>query len=266
MNKQNKTKQSPEEVMTKQQGEWISKGLNYLSTHTGLPINYLEKNLDAEKIKEFYDKFLEKHKDTPDYNPHADNEFQKEFLDYISQGKAINERTRRVIELDNEPGNLYQKVMNFFGKRVENKDPSNQTEKLDGLADLVASDPAYVKLAPELAQSLSKAQRLIYAYNVLRVAKADNLIDKNDYKSLVDKVYEASEKHVKVIPMQIKDYVSKAVASIIGLFGVLTLISQMKLTGAVIGSNFSFSGAILQGLGLILIALAILGIKRFEGK
>lgn len=270
--KKSKNKKDVDESV-KIQNKIIGEGLKNISKHTGLPLGYLANNLDEEKIKDFYESYLEKNKGNTKYNPHRDKEFVQGFEEFISGGDALNDKIKRVITLDDEDeGKLYNRLKRFFRGYEENKDPKVNVGKLKGLADLVSSDPAYQKLTPELAESLQKAEGLVYANNILRVARAEGLLDKKSYKSLSDKVYEASKEHVARVPKHIEDYVnrvgeySKVAASIIMAGGILTLVSSFNLTGAVIGEGIKSSGIYLKGVALILIAFILLGIKNNEVK
>jgi len=245
----------------------IMKGLKDFSEHTGLPINLLVRNLDEEKIKSFYEEVMEKHKDKGDYNPYEDSDFKEKFVEYVSDGEILNDKMNNYVNVDDK-GNysIKERLVNLLKGGPKDLDIKENNKKLSGLMALVSSDPAYRKLTPELVESLGKANKLVYAKNIINVALADGLLDKREYRSLAGKVYEASEKHNKEIPMHIRDYIEKSVASIIGLFGIGVLLTQTKITGAVVGTGISFSDALFSGLGLGLIALAILGTRKLRDK
>jgi hypothetical protein len=245
--------------------KWHAEGINFLSEHTGLPVSYLKKNINKEELTAFADKRLAKRYSGEDYNPNHDKKLKKDIVEHIGKGNALNYRTRQVVKVD-DAISFTGRLKGFLGGESGISRVHKEAHKLKGLKDLVESEAAYKKLTPALATSLGKVHELQYGKNILNVAKADHILSKGEYKTLDTKLEKAAENYATSIKGHIDAYITKIAASVIALFGVLTLVSQMKLTGAVIGSNLSFSGAGLYGLGLILIGLAILGFKKLERK
>jgi hypothetical protein len=245
--------------------KWHNEGIGFLSEHTGLPVSYLKKNINKEELTAFADKRLAKRYSGEDYNPNHDKKLKKDIVEHIGKGNALNYRTRQVVKVDDSIS-FTGRLKGFLGGESGTSKVHKEAHKLKGLKDLVESETAYKRLTPELAKSLGKVHELQYGKNILNVAKADNILSKGEYKTLDTKLETAAKNYSESVVGNIREYITRIAASVIALFGILTLISQMKLTGAVIGSNLSFSGAGLYGLGLILIGLAILGFKKLERK
>jgi hypothetical protein len=254
-------------------GNMVSKGLNELSEKTGLPVEYYSLNIDRKKLGEKFKELQEKSQENSrkGYDLKKNKKLQEDFQNYISSGEILNDRAKRASELEKgsveiEPKTFYGKLGKFFGgKKFKEVDYNvhKHAKKLEGIASLVQSDPAYAKLAPDIAESLNHVSQLSYASNLLKVAHAEGMIDKKEYNTLVDKIYLKAENAVKTVPLQIKDYVGKIAASIFALFGIFILLSQaMSMTGRVIGGVSTFNYGILVAEGLLLVSLVLVRLSK----
>ncbi len=264
--KQKKNKPTTEVEM---QQYAIQAGLNalvYSNANFGKYAVLIKNNLDYNKIGNFI-KEAEKKYDKRDA--------LNELANYVASGKALKDPALQTLFDKSREGKLdrtlVEKIKAFF-----------KPDKFEGLEDFEKARNAYGNLYDVLSQDkeaqeeipeLTKAAKTLRMYGYLDFAlknfKSHGMMDNKEYKILSRDLYSTavirSHKGKKSLEDKIrkdkeelekeKQTVQKIVASIIGFVGIMIIIFNLNITGAVVGEN---SKATISTIGAFMIFFALL--------
>jgi hypothetical protein len=221
----------------------VQKGIDsIIEAHPGFAnfqpylMRHIDKNKIEEKIYELYGKAEEKELNKKE----AEYFVSKNLTDYISSGKILDEKGKEVIlknGLEEKTGFLHKL---FHKSNNGEKYLDNTMEAFQDLHALFQSGE-YAKKMPELTESVSILHDMQFLDPALDVLKSHGLIDDKKYRFLKENIYKKVEKEYSKVVSGIEKRIvpeayQKVAASILLTFGAILLISNMKITGAVIGS------------------------------
>jgi predicted RND superfamily exporter protein len=267
-----KKDKQPSEVEMQQSA--IQAGLNalvYSNANFGKYAVLIKNNLDYNKIGNFI-KEAEKKYDKRDA--------LNELANYVASGKALKDPALQTLFDRSREGKLdrtlAEKIKALFNPN-----------KFEGLKDFEKARNAYGDLYDVLSQDreaqeeipeLTKAARTLKMYGYLDFAlknfKSHGMMDNKEYnilsqdlysttvirsqkgkKSLEDKIRKDKEELEKEKEEKEKQTVQKIAASIIGFVGIVLIISNLNITGAVIGES---SKTTISTIGAFMIFFALL--------
>lgn len=233
----------------------IESGVYSLASQPGMKNDalLLRKNLDMNRIS-----YAKKEIKQKIYEQNIPKEKQADFLyenlaNYIASGNALNEKWEQF----------------FFEKVHKNKSNRNFLEKLagvlkphkfDGEKYLERAQNAYDDMYGILAQNknmqeelpeLTKAAKALSMYGHLDAAlssfKANGLMDKQTYNQLSKLHLETASIHSQRGMKSLENYIveknneakayQKIAAILVGILGIIQIVFNAKITGAVIGTN-----------------------------
>jgi hypothetical protein len=233
----------------------IKNGVNYIvGSHPlfGDFENYILHHVDqkgiVDKFNKTYSNAIAKSKSRDDALKTAYKTIEK----YIASGNLLDDQAKKVIlteGLKEKTGGL-RKV--FRTEILGEKYLNNTINTFKGLDDLMQSGD-YAEKMPEVAQAVAKLKDAGFHYAATRILKEGGIIDEKKEQNMLRVVY----KNVKEEPKKVVSALEqKIAASIIGAVGMLIMLFNANMTGAVIGEN-STVGAGIVGIGMILFALLL---------
>lgn len=255
--------------------EAISYGIYNLTKSNPIFKGYeqtLLKHIDNQKVNDGLNSLIkEKGYDPKNMTSEQQNIIFKELSDYVTSGKVFDEKGWEIVlgkEVEEKGSSgLLRKIGGFFKGKSDNKGIEYLNRAIDATEDLkdIFSKNEYYKKMPEIAKAVSSLDDLKALYPAARVLKAHGWIDNEQYKNLTNKVYKIAEESSKTISKGIENQLDKSyqklAASILGIFGALLILSNVKITGGVIGT----AGTAPNIAGIILI-IASLGLFLFKKK
>lgn len=202
---------------------------------------YLMEHIDEERIKEKIYNLHEEAKEKKLEGKEAKYFIGKNLANYVASGEMIDEKGKKVILK-----NSLEEKAGFFHK-LFHKPKSNGEEYLDNtmeaFQDLYAlfKSGDYAKRMPELTESVATLHDMQFLDPAVDVLKSHGLIDDKKYNFLKENIYKkVGEEYGKVVSGIEKRIIpgayQKIAASIFLIFGAFLLITNISITGAVIGS------------------------------
>jgi hypothetical protein len=219
--------------------------------------DYLLKHIDQKKIKEkFYELYEEASKKNMNEKD-AKNHIYKELTNYVASGSVLDEKGKEVILKSGleEKTEFFHKLFHPL-RRDGEKYLNNTMEAFNDLYALFKSGD-YAQRMPELTESVTALHDLNFLDPAVDVLKSYGLIDSKKHKFLKENIYNRVGEESKKVVGGIESYIvpQKIAASIIGLFGLILIISSLTITGAVTGTN---SQTTIKAVGAFMIFLALL--------
>jgi hypothetical protein len=195
----------------------------------------------------------------------------KYLASYVASGDALKDTTRLTIYEKGLNKNALEKIANFFNpNRLEGEKYFEKARNAYGdMYDILSQD----KLAQNKFPELVKAAEAMKMYGFLDIAlknfKAHGMMDDKTYKMLSKELHKntvmKSQKGVKGLESYVLSQaekeekedktVTKVAASIVGFAGVMLMLSNLTMTGAVIGGNTTITAG---AIGLFMIFLSFL--------
>lgn len=229
--------------------------------------DYLMKHIDENKIKEKVYDLHEEAKEKKLIGEKAKSFISKNLANYVASGEIIDERGKEVIlknSLEEKTG-LFHRLFSkqkFSGEKYLD----NTMEAFQDLYALFKSGD-YSQRMPELTESVATLHDMQFLDPAVDVLKSHGLINDKKYKFLKEKIYsKVGDEYSKVVSgiekRIIPEAYQKIAASIFLGFGAILLISNMEITGAVIGSLKHSIKGIIGIFSMILSAVLFLSINK----
>jgi hypothetical protein len=255
----------------------IQEGIKYLVStrpelrkYSMLMMNNIDYNAVNNFIKDAKEEFKGKNISYEEQNKIIYNGL----ANYAASGEILKDTARQTIietgknkELDR---NVLEKIVDFFkpNKFEGTKYFEKARNAYGDMYDILSQDEVAQNEIPEL----TKAAKAMKMYGFLDVAlksfKAHGMMDDRTYKMLSQELYKKttikSEEGRKglenyILSKEIKEENStpkKVAASIIGFFGIMLMIFNLNITGAVIGNDSGITPGI-AGIFMIFFALLL---------
>jgi len=245
----------------------------------------ISNNIDAEKVYSFI-KGVEKKLEKESISYEEKNKAIYESLaNYVASGNALKDTARQTILERSHEGkfdrSFLEKIVEVFKPhQFEGEKYFEKSRKLySDMYDILSQD----KTAQEEIPELTKAAKAMKMYGYLDVAlksfKAHGMMDDKTYKKLSRTLYENTmtkseegkkglEAYIYNLGIEKKKEESQAhqkiVASILGFVGIMIMLFNMNITGAVIGGNTQVKMGGIVGILLVFAAafLFVNPIKR----
>ena len=273
-----KQKQSSGEDLSHQA---IKYGLNkLLSSNRSLRENYsvfVMNSVDYNKIDNFLEEARTRY-EKQDISPEEKTKLIYQGLaDYVASAKALKDETIQTLFDKGKEGKLdrsfLEKIVNYFnpGKSKGIEYFEKARNAYADMYDILAQN----EIAQEKIPELTKATESMKMYGFLDVAlknfKAHGVIDDKRYKELSKSVYETAvtrtkkgikglEDHIlkekQELEIEEKETGKKVAAAILGFIGTFLILSNLSMTGAVIGGDSTITTGII-GIFMIFFALLI---------
>lgn len=218
---------------------------------------YLLKHIDHKKIQE---KYFELYKESKGLGEQERiNYIYNELADYVASGSVLDEKGKEIIlknSLEEKTG-FFHKLFHkskFDGEKYLN----NTMEAFNDLYALFKSGD-YAQRMPELTKSVATLHDLNFLDPAVDVLKEYGLIDSKKHRFLKENIYKRVGEESKKVVGGIERYIvpEKIAASIIGFVGIVLIIFNLNITGAVIGENYPITIGII-GVFMIFFALLLL--------
>ncbi len=228
---------------------------------------YLLEHIDEDKLNE---KIYNLHAEAQEkklFGKEAKYFISKNLTEYVASGEIIDEKGKKVIlknSLEEKTGffhRLFHKP-EFDGEKYLD----NSMEAFQDLYALFKTGD-YAKRMPELTESVSTLHDMQFLDPAIDVLKSHGLINDKKYKFLKEKIYsKVGEEYGKVVTGIEKRIVpeayQKVAASVLLAFGAILLITNMEITGAVVGSLKHSVKGIIGISSMILSAVLFLNSKK----
>jgi hypothetical protein len=247
----------------------IKYGLNSLTSQPGLR-NYnvlIRNNVDEAKIDNFIEEVRNKLDEKGVAKDQQYKEISKHLANYVASGNALKNTTRQTLFEEVKDKSFLEKIANLFNPN------KLEGEKYFEKARNAYEDMHHILSENKFAQGkmpeLVKAAEAMRMYGVLDVAlknfRAHGVMDDKTYKMLSKELQEntkaQSQKGVKGLESYILSQKEEKVpvdiaASIIGFAGILLLLFNLRITGAVIGGDSQITGGIV-GVFMLIFALLL---------
>jgi hypothetical protein len=275
MTKKDKEEYSEEDLINNA----VKAGLQVLISQPGMENSnvFITHNLDKEKIYSVIDEMkneLEKKKIT---SPEEQYKIiYKGIASYVASGNALNDKGKKILLEKSYKGKLDQgmlerlvsvfKPSKFEGQKYFEKASNAYRD----MYDILSQDEVAQQEIPELTKAAKAMKMYGFLDTALNIFKTHGMMDEKLYKQLSQELYqkttEKAHKGMKGIEAYImskdkdeieekKEMYQKAAVLIMGVFGVILIIANIRMTGAVIGS---ISNVTLGLLGMSLAAAALL--------
>jgi hypothetical protein len=218
---------------------------------------YLLKHLDKKKIQEKVYELYEEASKNQMNEENAKRYIYNEIADYVASGEVLDERGKKMVlksGLEEKTGFLHK----FFHKQKFDGEKylNNTMEAFNDLYALFKSGD-YAQRMPELTQSVATLHDLNFLDPAVDVLESYGLIDSKKHKFLKENIYKKVGEESKKVVGGIEKYIvpQKVAASIIGFAGIMLLVFNLTITGAVIGSNSQIT---VGTFGMFMIFFALL--------
>jgi hypothetical protein len=235
-------------------------------------------NIDYEKINDFMGYKVKELQESNMNETDAKKILYKELANYAASGKILKDTVVQTLFDKGQEGgldkSLLEKIVGFFkpNKFEGTEYFQKATNAYSDMYDILSQDEVAQKSIPELV----KAAKAMKMYGFLDVAlknfKAHKVMDDKTYKMLSKDLYDTTnmrlKKGVKGLEAHIlkekeelekeekEKEAQKIAASVIGFLGVLLIIFNMRITGAVIGGDSVITGGIV-GVFMLLFSLLL---------
>ncbi|MFH1503143.1 MAG: hypothetical protein ABIE36_00605 [Candidatus Diapherotrites archaeon] len=232
---------------------------------------FLVKHIDQRKIQEKYFELYEEALKKGLDKEKGEDYIYNGITNYVASGDVIDEKGKEIIlknSLEEKSKNIFQRI---FQRRKINGEKylDNAMEAFHDLYTLFKSGE-YAQRMPELTESVTTLYDLNFLDPAVDVLKAYGWIDNKKHKFLKENIYNRAGEESQKVVGGIEKYIvpkktiereiipQKRVASIIGLFGIILIAANLKITGAVIGDTSKITIGIAGGLLLLLSLLIFL--------
>jgi cell division protein FtsI/penicillin-binding protein 2 len=192
---------------------------------------------------------------------------------YVASGNALNEKGKKILLKENYKGKSEQgtleKIINFFkpSKFEGEKYFEKASNAYRDMYDILSQDEVAQQKIPELTKAAESMRMYGFLDTALNIFKTHGMMDDKLYKKLSQELYSKTsmdaQKGMKGIEAYImskgneeKEEYSKAAALILGLFGMILIMTNLRMTGAAIG-NISNVTLGLLGMGMAAGALLL---------
>lgn len=255
----------------------IKAGLNHFISSNSSLRNYaplIINNIDYNKIDNFIASIKEKYKGENISYKNQNKVIYNGLASYVASGNALKDTVIQTLFSESHEGKLdrsiLEKIVDFFRpNKFEGEKYFEKARNAYGdMYDILSQD----KVAQEEIPELTRAAKAMRMYGFLDVAlksfKAHRMMDDKLYKTLSQELYKKtvikSEKGKKGLENYIlkkeekeekEEAVKKIAASIIGFFGIMLMVFNLTVTGAVIGSNSQIT---IGTFGMFMIFFALL--------
>lgn len=211
--------------------------------------NLLNNNIRGEKAKEY---------------------IEKELTDYVESGVFFNEKGNKIIARAsfNEKPNLLEKIVSIFKPKSEGEKELNDIMGTIHNLGLLYQSKGYEKSVPQLNEQFKEAGKylqklgargfvpaatsILEAYGQIDKRQADSWI--KEYSKIHKYDIKEGKEHIARIKSGIEAYISpqKIAATILGAIGLIQIMFNAKITGAIIGSTETPVSTLIGALTLFL--------------
>jgi hypothetical protein len=265
----------------------VNAGLQSLISQPGMENSnvFITHNLDKEKVYSAVDeieKELEKQKITSPKEQYKI--LYKGIASYVASGNALKEKGRKILFEKGYKGKLDQsmleKIASFFkpNKFEGEKYFEKALNAYGDMYDILSQDKVAQQEIPELTKAAKSMKMYGFLDTALNIFKAHGMMDEKLYNQLSKELYQKTtvkaHKGMKGIEQYImskdeeeKEHNSekaveryltyqKIATGTIGVFGMMLIITNLRMTGAAVGSLSNLTLGIL-GMGMAAFALLV---------
>lgn len=285
---QKREKEDPEEALMQKA---VAAGIHSLISQPGLR-NYgipLRKNLDWKKVHEVADAI--KYEITKQKIPEKEqgNFFYKNLASYIASGNALKTDWKKTALEKSYGGKLDQnaleKIVSFF--KPHKFDGEKYFEKAQNaygdMYDILSQDKVAQQEIPELVEAAKSLKMYGFLDAALATFKTHEMMDDKTYKKLSQELYKTTaiksqsgmsgiEKYIlsqrerEAEKESAKEKYQKAAAFIIGIFGVIHILFNAKITGAIIGATENNISGLIGSFMVLISMLLFFGISKKKNR
>lgn len=259
----------------------VKAGLQSLISQPGMEYSnvFITHNLDKEKVYSVVDeieKELEKQKIT---SPEEQYKIiYKGIASYVASGNALNDKGKKILLEKGSKGKLDQsmleKIASFFkpNKFEGEKYFEKASNAYRDMYDILSQNEVAQQEIPELTKAAKAMKMYGFLDTALNIFKTHGMMDEKLYKQLSKELYQKTtikaHKGMKGIEQYImsKDEGEEAVerqlayqkvaAGVIGFLGMILIITNLRMTGAVVGGILQLTLGLL-GIGMAAFSLLI---------
>ncbi|HPD81737.1 MAG TPA: hypothetical protein PK357_01415 [Candidatus Pacearchaeota archaeon] len=256
----------------------VKAGLQVLISQPGMERSnvFITHNLDREKIYSAVDEIKSELENRKITSPKEQYKIiYKGIASYVASGNALNDKGKKILLEKSYKGKLDQGVLEklvsvfkpnkFEGQKYFEKASNAYRD----MYDILSQDEVAQQEIPELTKAAKAMKMYGFLDTALNIFKTHGMMDEKLYKQLSQELYqkttEKAHKGMKGIEEYImskdevdekKEMYQKAAVLIMGIFGVILIMTNIRMTGAVIG-NISNVTLGIFGMGLAATALLI---------
>jgi hypothetical protein len=225
---------------------------------------YLTKSLDKDLLEEKYYKLSQKADEKELDNNAKSIYISKGISNYILNGFAFDEQGRKVILKKGLEEKIEVDKEGFWNRLFKKKETietgkylNNTIKAFDDLTDLMKSGD-YAERMPEVSKAITTLYDLKFLDPATDILKEYGLINEEKHAFLKKNIYNKAQEASKEAVTNIEKYVvpQKIAASIIGFIGVMLMLFNLDITGAVIGGDSTVTIGIV-GVFMILFAFLL---------
>ena len=229
----------------------IQKGVGYLIKEHPLFGGFQQYIADHVNQDGIWNKFNETYSKEIEDGTSRDNAKKiayKKIESYIASGNLLDEEGKKVIlteGLKEETGGL-RKL--FHNEMLGEKYLNATINTFKGLDNLMQSGD-YAERHKEMADAITKLKDSGFHYAATRILREGGIIDANAEKSMLKMVY-------KKVDEQPKRVIGELEQKIAAFVGILLVLFNLRITGAVIGGDSVITGGIV-GIFMLLFSLLL---------
>ena len=221
--------------------------------------NYILRHIDKKKLNEKIEKIYENTRERGWSNEKKLEYIRKELTDYVATGAAFDEAGKEVILKSGLEEKARSGLFRGWSARRRLEGEKYLDNVIVAFQDLYSlfKTGEYAENMPEVADAVTTVYEMGFLDPAVDVLKHYNLISPKKYKVLKGSIREKTEEGIGRAMSGIEKYAThkKVAAFILGILGILVLISSgIRITGNVVG-NLSNTTTGIIGFFLILISL-----------
>ena len=217
--------------------------------------DYLKEHIDVKGIeKKFNDIYYDNTKNKSMKPQDARMDAYARTSMYVESGSLLDEKGKKVIARE---GKLEARLFDKIFHRPRSQGEIYLNKVADASHELLKIAESGKYNVPEMTKPLMKLQKLGFASPAIAILSENGLIDKSREKYLMKHLYDRVDEGMKEVNTGIEKYVvpEKVAAAVIGFIGVFLMLSNINVTGAIIGENSTISIGI---VGVFMIFFALL--------
>jgi hypothetical protein len=176
---------------------------------------------------------------------------------YVTSGNLLDEEGKKVILKEGlqEKTGFFRKV--FHKEKLGEKYLNNTIKTFRDLGDLIKSRD-YAQKMPEIAEAINTLENAEFYYAATRILKEGGYIDDKKQKYILNNIYKNLDEQPQKIISGLEKYVfpQKVAALIMSVVGLVLILLNLNITGAVIGGDSTITMGI-AGIFMIFFALLI---------
>jgi hypothetical protein len=237
----------------------IQVGLNALISSEPELKNYavlINNNIDAKKIYSFINGVKEELKKEDISYEEKKKTIYESLANYVASGNALKETARQTILERSHEGkfdrSFLEKIVEIFKPhKFEGEKYFEKSRNLySDMYDILSQDKAAQEEIPELTKAAKAMKMYGYLDVALKSFKAHGMMDDKTYKKLSQTLYKNTMTKSEEGKKGLENYIlsreheekqnevkQKIAASVLGFAGIMIMLFNLTITGAVIGEN-----------------------------